>query len=337
MQPEKSISTVDIHGDILIDVQARRRNGERKVLETHHLPALRRGGVQIQIMAVYVTSNYLPESVLRQTLRMIGALYEELHETPEHFLLVHRRTDLRRARSEGKIALVLGLEGAEPLDRDIGLVRVFHQLGIRVIGLTWNLANVFAQGVGEDTQAGLSIVGQHLLREMQDLGLILDLSHSSEASFWSALGHYDGPIVASHSNSIELCRHPRNLTDEQIKAIGERGGLIGLNMIPRFVGDEDLLRGVVRHAAYIRDVAGITHLALGPDFVNYLPGLDIPSTERLVDPGDQEAQADVQMPDVTLLPQLHQTFLDNGWSEEDTAAVFGGNALRYLEAVLPED
>ena len=103
-------------------------------METHHLQALSRGGVQVEIMAVYVTSNCLPESVLRQTLRMIGALYEELLETPEHFLLVHRRADLRRARSEGKIALVLGLLGAEPLDRDVGLVRVFHQLGVRVIG-----------------------------------------------------------------------------------------------------------------------------------------------------------------------------------------------------------
>ena len=169
------------------------------------------------------------------------------------------------------------------------------------------------------------------------MGLILYLSHSSEASFWSALEHYEGPIVASHSNSIELCKHPRNLTDEKIKAVGEQGRLIGLDMIPRFVGDEDLLRGVVRHAARVRDVAGVSRLALGPDFVNYLPGLDIPSTERLVDQGDQGAQADVQMPDATLLPQLHQTFLDNGWSEEDTAAVFGGNALRYLEAVLPGD
>src|SRR5690606_3332672 len=120
-------------------------------------------------------------------LRTVDALYEEVAESPQFFRLVTNAAELRRARDEGVIALILAVEGADPLDRDVGLARVFHRLGLRMIGLTWNRANQFAQGLAEDTGAGVTPTGRELLRVMEALGMILDVSHLSPSSFWSAL------------------------------------------------------------------------------------------------------------------------------------------------------
>jgi len=334
-QTDPPFMAADLHGDILLDVVERRRKGEPRVLVNHHLEALRRGGVRIQVLPIYVWSDYLPESALRQAMRTVNALYEEVAESPEHFVLVERRQDLQRARDEGKVGLLMAFEGADPLDRDVGLVRIFHRLGLRMVGLTWNRANQFAQGLAEDTGAGVSVVGRSLLELMGELGIILDLSHLSPSSFWSALEDFQGPVVASHSNAYAVCGHPRNLTDDQIKAIAARGGLIGLNFLPRFVGGNDLLQGLVRHAGYIRDLVGLSPLALGPDFMNYLPDVSESPQQRLLGQEDAEAQAHVQLPDVTVLPALWQTFRDHGWSSEDTTALFYDNVWRYLYGTLP--
>lgn len=281
--------SVDLHGDILLDVVERRRNGERKVLETHHLPGLRTGRVRVQVMAIYVWSEYLPEGALRQAMLMVDALYQEIAESPEHFALVHTRADLDRALQENKIALILAFEGADPLGRDVELIRTFYRLGIRVVSLTWNRANLYAQGLAEDTQAGLTSLGNKLLRIMDDVGIVLDVSHLSPSSFWSSLKNFKGPVMASHSNAIGVFSHPRNLTDDQIRALEERGGLIGLNLVPRFVGGNELLEGVVRHAEYIRKLVGLQYLALGPDFINYLPAVKEPPQQLLASQDSPEA------------------------------------------------
>jgi membrane dipeptidase len=326
--------SVDLHGDILLDVLERRRNGERKVLETHHLPALRNGRVRVQVLPIYIWSEYLPEGALRQAMLMVDALYQEVAESSAHFALVHTRADLERVLREDKIALILGFEGADPLGRNVELIRTFYRLGLRVVSLTWNRANLYAQGLAEDAQSGVTSLGTELLSLMNEVGIVLDLTHLSPSSFWSALKSFKGQVMASHSNAIGVCPHPRNLTDDQIRAVADRGGLIGLNLVPRFVGGDDLLEGVVRHAEYIRNLVGLQCLALGPDFINYLPAVKEPPQQLLGGEKGSDAQPELR-PDVTLLPALWQTFRRREWSLEDTIAVFAGNALRYLQQTLP--
>jgi membrane dipeptidase len=326
--------SVDLHGDILLDVLERRRNGERQVFFTHHLPALRKGGVRVQVLPIYIWSEYLPEGALRQAMLMVDALYQEVAESSAHFALVHTRADLERALREDKIALILGFEGADPLGRNVELVRTFYRLGLRVVSLTWNRANLYAQGLAEDTQSGVTTLGAELLTLMDEVGIVLDLTHLSPSSFWSALKNFKGQVMASHSNAYGICPHPRNLTDDQIRTVAERGGLIGLNLVPRFVGGENLLEGVVRHAEYIRGLVGLECMSLGPDFINYLPAVKEPPQQLLASDDQSEAQPELR-PDVTLLPALWQTFRGRDWSQEETLAVFAENALRFFRQTLP--
>jgi membrane dipeptidase len=247
---------------------------------------------------------------------------------------VHTRADLERALRENKIALILAFEGADPLGRNVELVRTFYRLGLRVVSLTWNRANLYAQGLVEDTQSGVTSLGKELLSLIDEVGIVLDLTHLSPSSLWSALSNFKGPVMASHSNVLGVCSHPRNLTDDQIRAIADRGGVIGLNLVPRFVGGDDLLEGVVRHAEYIRRLVGLQCLALGPDFINYLPAVK-ESPKQLLASGDQSEVKPELRPDVTFLPALWQTFRRLDWSKEDTLAVFAKNALRFFRQTLP--
>lgn len=328
---------VDLHGDILYDVTHRREfKGERHTLETHHLEPLRQGGVKIQVLPIYFDTINLPEAALRQTLLIINAFLQELDEAGAYFAVIKTKADLARVLESDKIGVLLAMEGAEGIGRDISLTRLFFEVGLRMMGLTWNRANALAEGSGEDTGAGLTYLGRQLVARLADYPIILDVSHLNEAGFWSALEHSRGPVLASHSNSAAVCPHHRNLSDAQIKALADRGGLIGLNFYPEFVtpGGGDLLPGLLKQVDYIAGLVGVEHLALGPDFTNYLPGMQLSAQELAtlnISPGATPA-----LPDVTILPDFYQALLAHGFSTNEAALVMGGNALRFLAQALPD-
>lgn len=328
---------VDLHGDILYDVTHRRTfKGERHTLERYHLSSLRQGGVKVQVLPIYFDSLNLPEAALRQTLLIVNALLEELDEAGDHFALIKTKADLAAVMASEKIGVLLAMEGAEGLGRDTGLIRLFFELGLRMIGLTWNRANALAEGSGENTGAGLTVLGQQLVANLANYPVILDVSHLNEAGFWSALEHGRGPVLASHSNSAAVCPHHRNLTDAQIKALVERGGLIGLNFYPEFViaGGGDLLPGLLKQVDHIANLVGVNYLAMGPDFTNYLPNVQM-STQELatlgINPGTMPP-----LPDVTILPNFYQALLEHGFSTDEAGLIVGGNAVRFLSRTLPD-
>lgn len=328
---------VDLHGDILYDVTHRREfKGERRTLETYHLHPLRQGGIKVQVLPIYFDTINLPEAALRQTLLIVNAFLQELDEASDHFAVIKTKADLARVLESDKIGVLLAMEGAEGFGRDINLIRLFFELGLRMIGLTWNRANALAEGSGEDTGAGLTYLGRQLVARMADYPIILDVSHLNEAGFWSALEHSQGPVLASHSNSATVCPHHRNLTDAQIKALAERGGLIGLNFYPEFVisGGGDLLSGLLKQVDHIAGLVGVKHLALGPDFTNYLPTMQLSAQELAtlnISPGTTPA-----LPEVTILPDFYHALLNHGFSADDATLVMGGNALRFLTQALPD-
>jgi membrane dipeptidase len=159
----------------------------------HHLPALRAAGVQVQVLAVWVDSASLPEGALRAALRLIDVAHREADASQGALRIVASTDELDEALRAGAVAGILSLEGAEPLGRDPGLLRLLRRLGVRLLGPAWNRANAYVEGAAEDTGAGLTALGGRLLAEMAEAGVGLDVSHLTERGALEALERFDGP------------------------------------------------------------------------------------------------------------------------------------------------
>jgi len=264
---------VDAHSDLLSDILGRRAAGQTKVLESIWLPAMKAGGIDLRVAAIYSPPQYVPELALRRALDEVAGFLDELDTTPGAALCT-TPDHILRATSEGKRGFILGMEGVEPLGSDLTLLGVFYRLGVRVLGITHALRNYAADGAFFDPKrtglvGGLSDFGVELVEKAQTMGMLLDVSHLNEPGFWDVVKLSRAPIIASHSNCRALTDHARNLTDEQIKAVADTGGVIGINSIARFVDPPDLPH-LLDHADRLVKIAGKEHVGLGLDFCSYL-------------------------------------------------------------------
>ena len=178
----------------------------------------------------------------------------------------------------GRVTAVVHLEGADPLAPDLSDLQDWYDRGLRSVGLVWSRANAFAEGVpfrfpaSPDTGPGLTAAGKELVRACNRLGILVDLSHLNEAGFWDVAEISDAPLVATHSNAHALSASTRNLTDEQLDAIGRSGGIVGINFAVSFLREDGVNDGntplteIVRHVDYIANRIGIDHVAFGSDF-----------------------------------------------------------------------
>ena len=215
----------------------------------------------------------LPQPIPREeAVRVAEGLYETFRSLPIE--LATSPEDFRPGRVTG----ILHFEGAEPLAPDLSDLETWYGRGLRSVGLVWSRANAFAEGVPfrfpstPDTGPGLTSAGRELVRTCNELGIVVDLSHLNEAGFWDVASVSSAPLVATHSNVYALCPSSRNLTDEQLEAIGASGGVVGINFAVAFLrqdGGQDPatpLEAIVRHLAYVAERIGIDHVALGSDF-----------------------------------------------------------------------
>ncbi|MDP3177864.1 MAG: membrane dipeptidase, partial [Spirochaetaceae bacterium] len=192
------------------------------------LPRLVEGGVTCQAMALFTDDKFMPDAVGR-THRLLDALESLLASTEEAFL-ARRAADIRRAKAEGRVAALFAIEGGEAIgepDSGLDVLRSYHSRGLRMMGLTWNRRNAIARGVGAEGCGGVTDFGRKVVAEMERLGIIVDASHLSDEALDDLLAIAQRPIVATHSNSRELCPHRRNLLDSQVERIAATGGLVG--------------------------------------------------------------------------------------------------------------
>jgi membrane dipeptidase len=257
--------------------------------QTGHLdfPRLVESDFLFQCFAAFCEPKFAQEGMLRQTLRLLDACQQSIFSHPQVCLVT--RGDFPLAK--GSVAGLLAIEGAGFIGEDLFLVDLVHHMGVRLITLTWNGRNTLADGVGlKETAGGLTLLGQKAVKRMQELDIIVDLSHLAEKGFWDTAFITSRPLVASHSNAKALCQHPRNLTDQQIKEIGQTQGLIGLNLAPAFISEspEDrTVKHLARHAAHMAQLIGPQGICLGFDLdgISSLPqGMkDITSTPMVVE------------------------------------------------------
>lgn len=322
------------HADLPAELLLRHRAGERDVLLRSYLPRLRAAGVGLVIGAVFVHPSVLPEMALSSALGQVEAALEEIEASGGAFALVTTAEGLNRALAADRIAVVLSMEGAEPLGRTPELLRPFFRLGVRLLGLTWNGRNAFADGCAET--GGLTAAGRELVALARRLGMILDVSHLNDRGLEELLALDRGPVLASHSNCRQLCDHPRNLTDAQLSALGRRGAVIGVNQV-RFLcrrpGSPGTVEDLCAHILHTEAVAGPGSACLGLDFArDYTEALPKPkSFWDTWDPAEEDVLAGWED-----LKALCPRMADMGLPQEQIAGILGENLVEFLKKHLPE-
>ncbi len=273
---------------------------------------MRESGIDAGFFAIDVT--LARHNHLAYALDGLGFLFADLQAHPDEVVMVRQAADITRAKAEGKLAAVLALEHANCTERSLNVVRALYALGVRSIGLTHNISSYAADGCKEQREGvGLTRFGVELVREMNRLGMLVDLAHISPSGFYHALEVSDKPVIFSHGNAHALCPHPRNLTDDQLRALADNGGVIGVSYVPTFVDEKQpTFERLLDHVDHIVQIAGIETVALGSDF----------------DGGGNLLE------DASQTPLITEALFKRGYSESDLKKILGQNTLRVLAAAI---
>ena len=279
-----------------------------------NIPKMRQGGIDAAFFAVDVTRAW--KNHLSYALDAFGWFDVEAKANASDICIVRKAVDIHEAKTQGKLAAILAIENSEAVERSLNILRSLYLLGVRSIGLTHNPNTWVSTGNDEgETGGGLTKFGVQLVKEMNKLGMLVDVSHISERGFWDVLDISDAPIIASHSNCKTLCNHPRNLTNEQLKAISVNNGVVGITFVPGFIAEDGWNKKppfaqLLNHIEYAIDIAGLDHVGIGSDFDG---GGDL-------------------LKDATEFPRITEGLSERGYSDEAIQKVLGGNHLRVFEA-----
>ena len=288
--------------------------------------------------AIFTPSVYVPEGALRHALWVLDGLLTEIEENGDAIEIARSAEELRRINGAGKIAVLVALEGAEPLGQDLAALRLLHRLGLRMVSLTHARRTLFADGNWEnDTHGGLSRAGRAAIREMNRLGIIVDVSHGSDRTTRDILETSVKPVIASHSNARAVQDHLRNVTDETIRAIAATGGLVGMVAVPSFVSSGPATIGRwADHLEHVVEVAGIEHVGIGTDFFHY--GWELGAAPGIAesDAGPRQGYVRSEFPGMESpadLPGLTAELRRRGYSDAALRNIYRDNFLRVLAAV----
>ena len=351
----KSLLLIDTHNDVTSRTVAGFDIGQRATDGNTDLPRLLAGGIGAQFFAVYVDAQYEKENhSARRALEMVDTIRHDIIDRyPDRFELALTAGDIERIHKNGKIAALMGIEGGHAIESSLRLLRDFYQLGVRYMTLTHVNTNEWADSSGDLEDAtirhhnGLTDFGREVIHEMNSLGMIVDVSHVADKTFWDALETSRAPIFASHSSARALSSAPRNMTDEMIVAMAKKGGVIQINCLCDFLSQKSYdavrplslqipvigipeyrkrivelqksmpkatIEDVVAHIDHVVKIAGIGAVGIGSDFADVycMPkGLE----------------------DVSQYPNLTRALLEHGYSVGDIQKLYAGNTLRLMRAV----
>ncbi len=327
---------VDFHFDMPMDLYEKR--DRTNVLATDYLPELEAGGIGVVGAAIYIEDRYLPEMALRVALDQIAQAYVGADQCPR-FVTCKSYREIVDARKRGKIALLITMEGVEPLGTDLDLLRVFYELGLRAIGLTHARRNAAGNGgvfaASGSPRDGLTAFGRDVVRECEALGVIVDLAHINLAGFEEIIGMTSKPVIVSHTNARKYYDIERNISDGQIKMIGERRGVIGVNsVLVSSRKEEATLDRYVDHIEHIIALIGIDSVGIGFDFFEFI-------YRQWSEAAKQELAAKLTKPH--FLPDLRnhsharnltRKLIARGFSDEQIEKILYGNWMRILKELL---
>lgn len=306
-------AVADTHNDFLMLMRRGARldtpmgNGQHMTME-----GMREGGLKLAFFAAFPAERGDRDRAMIYALQMIRDYHQMVAENG----LLHMAPGMGAWDiGEGQIGTLLTIEGGDALDGHLEMLDIFHRLGVRLMTLTWNHRNEIADGVKETYGCGgLTGFGREVVQEMNRLKMIVDVSHISEAGFWDVMRHTKLPAMASHSNAKSICGHPRNLTDEQIIALRDAGGFVGLNFFTDFLVNEgeSRIRDLIRHIDHFASLDALGILGFGSDF-----------------DGIERAPAEIRGPQD--VQRIFDALLQAGYSERQVKDIAFDNLARYLE------
>jgi|SRR5687768_8403112 len=341
---------IDTHNDMPskmiddgYDADVRHTPGFEKTNGETDFPRLVESGVTGVFMSAYIDPEKWTFRTPDQSWEQVGVYLDTIHafvnRHPDRLLFATTGEQIRQAKRDGKVAILIGVEGGHAIENSIENLRGLHRRGVRYMTLTWNNGNEWAgaaAGLNGTRSGGLTDRGREIVREMNRLGILVDISHVSDSTFFDAVATSSSPVIASHSSARALNRHRRNLSDDQLRAVARNGGVVNVNFYSAFIdpaflersealaGNDAAIRALPRpalsvlldHFEHIIRVAGIDHVGVGSDF---------DGVGGLLPQG---------MDDVTRLPLIAQGLLDRGYSEADVRKVLGGNMLRVMDRAI---
>lgn len=320
---------VDFHCDTISQLYDIRESGESINLKQNRLhldiEKMEQGDYMLQVFASYVDlgSNNKP---LESCLSYIDLLYDEVEKNKEHIGIVYTYEDILTNIKKNKMSALLSIEEGGVCKGNLSLLRNFYKLGVRMMTLTWNYENELAYPNGyfyneeKNEKKGLKEKGFEFINEMERLGIIIDVSHLSDDGIYDVYNNTSKPFIASHSNAREVCSHQRNLTDDMIKKIGQRGGLIGVNFYSSFLNnnykssDTSKIEDIINHIKYISNTGGIDCVGIGSDF----DGID----------------CSLEFENSSKMQLIYGEMKKSGFREEDIEKVFYKNAIRLFKELL---
>jgi membrane dipeptidase len=364
MKLHREAIVIDTHNDVTspmtdegFDLGARDTSGK---IQTD-IPRMKEGGLDAEFFAIYVAAKYAKEGgAARRAMDMIDGVYEQARRHPESLEMAFTSDDVRRIHKAGRVAALMGIEGGHAIEDSLSALRQFYRLGVRYMTLTHTNTNNWADSSGDVNNPnvkhhnGLTDFGREVVREMNRLGMMVDVSHVSDKTFWDAIETSQAPVIASHSSARALTDAPRNMTDDMLRAVAKKGGVVMVNFGKGFVntkyarpgpetqakmdeirnqysGDQATMRAKLRelqgpparvpldmlidHFVHIAKVAGVDHVGIGSDFDGV---------------GGQLPEG---MEDVSKLPAITYELLKRGFSDADVKKVLGENFLRTMAEV----
>jgi membrane dipeptidase len=327
---------IEGHRDVYEQIY-RKSIGEETPIRDGVAPRLIRDGINMTVYAISGDSYSHSQNTgryLETALEQIDQFLEEAPRSEGMIQMVKTRGDLPEKPEPGSVKFLLHFEGCMPLRGSVENLRNFYRLGLRSIQPVWNFRNELGDGVWENrTGGGLTNFGVQVIKEANRLGMIVDLSHMNREGFFQTLDVATAPLLVSHANACGMLKNPRNLDDEQIKAIAKQGGLVGILALPERVGEGEVgVEDILKHMDYMIRLVGIEHLALGMDFVKY----DGPRTLKDRHHPLHKDPLIKGFEEIEDLPNLLDGLQRHGYKDDEIRMILGGNYLRVLKTILSE-
>ena len=327
------------------------------------IPRMREGGLDALFFSIWVPSTVTGPPAVRRALGLIDAVREAVRTHPNDLVLATTAADIRRAKAEHKIAALMGVEGGHMIDDDLGVLRDFAALGVRYMTLTHFNNNDWADSsTDKPAHNGLTDFGRDVVREMNRAGMIVDISHVADKTFYDAIAVSQAPVIASHSSARAISHHVRNMTDEMMRALARNGGVVQINYEVSFLSEDYRVASEKQGGDVVAQLAAMTKKCGGDEACSTLEtarvnrdamtdgALPKVSWELIVDHIDHAvkvagidhvglgsdfdgATMPIGMEDASQLPKITDALIKKGYSDADIEKILGGNTLRVMEQV----